>query len=103
MHATVENIEHGYRQGLGCGPAEIAVQRDPLCPGLGLGHGQRNSQNGIGAEFALTRGAIQLNHESVDRRLVPRLLAPQTRRQDPIHVLHRLGNALSQETLATIS
>jgi hypothetical protein len=42
--------------------------------GLGLGHCQRNSQNRIGAEFAFTRGAIHLNHEPVDRRLIPRLL-----------------------------
>src|SRR5262249_30878066 len=41
--------------------------------------------------------------ESVDHRLVPRLFATQTRRQDPIHVLHGLSNTFSQKTLATIS
>ena len=51
---------------LGVGAAEIAVERQPDRRGRGMGHRQRDAENGVGAELRLVRRAVEIEHELVD-------------------------------------
>ena len=51
VFAAVENVHHRHRQDVGVAAADIAVQRQVDGRGGGLGHGQRNAKNGVGAEL----------------------------------------------------
>ena len=54
------------------GAADIAIERQVAAIGGGLGHGQRDAENGVGAEPALVRRAVELDHGLVDLRPAPR-------------------------------
>ena len=51
--AAVEHVHHGHRQGAGADAAEVLVERQAHRLGGGLGHGQRDAQDGVGAQLAL--------------------------------------------------
>src|SRR5436189_304734 len=52
MRAAVDDVHHRHRQDVGLGAADITVERQAGGVGRGLGHRQRNAENGIGAEAA---------------------------------------------------
>ena len=68
MHAAVEDVHHRYRQHVGVGAADVAVQRQLELGGGGLGDGQRHAENGVGAEPALVVRAVEVDELTVDRR-----------------------------------
>jgi hypothetical protein len=48
--AAVEHVHHRHRQHVGVGAADVAVQRQAELVGGGLGHGERDAEDGVGAE-----------------------------------------------------
>src|SRR5699024_11352435 len=69
--AAVEDVHHRHRQDVGVGPADVLVQRHAGGVGGGAGHGQGHTEDGVGSDGALVRGAVELDHRGVD---VPLLL-----------------------------
>jgi hypothetical protein len=72
MLAAVHDVHHGHGQGATGDAAQVAIERQVLAGGRGVGHGQRDAQNGISAQPALVLGAVQLDHGLVDAALVGR-------------------------------
>ncbi|SHT23217.1 Uncharacterised protein [Mycobacteroides abscessus subsp. abscessus] len=50
MRATVEDVHHRHRQDVCVRPAQVAEQGQPGRIGSGLGHGQRDTQDGVGTQ-----------------------------------------------------
>src|SRR5690606_2914116 len=70
MRAAVDDVHHRHRQDTGVRAADIAVERQVGGFGSGLGDGERDAENGVGAEAGLVRRAIELDHGLVDLDLV---------------------------------
>ena len=98
MRTTIDDVHHRHRQGAGRGAADIAVKRQAGSISGGLGDGQRNPQNGIGAELCLVGRAVQLDHRLIDGDLVLGLHAGQRIKDIAVDGRHRLGDALAHVT-----
>ncbi len=96
MRAAVQHVQHRRGQHAGVHAAQIAVQRNlkRLRHGARRGHG--NGKNGVGAQLALVRRAVQRNHRLVDQPLVGRVHAFQLRRNHGFNVFHGLQHALAE-------
>ena len=70
MLATVEDVEHGDGEAIGLGAAEVAIQWQFERIGGCTGDGQRDAEDGVGAEPALVRRAVQFAHKAVDQPLL---------------------------------
>ena len=81
VRAAVDDVGHRHRQHLGVRSAEVLEERQAQRVGGGLGVGQRDGQDGVGAELGLGFRAVELEHDAVNRQLVERVQAPE-RRQD---------------------
>ena len=73
--APIQDVEtRDGKDTSGC-TAEIAVQRHPDSGGRGPGCGQRDREDGVGAEMTLVRGSVEIEHHLVDGFLVRRIHA----------------------------
>ena len=77
MRAAVEDVHHRHRQHVRVRAAEVAEQRQVGGLGGGLGDGQRDAEDGVGAERALVGGAVQVDHRLVDQPLLGGVEADQ--------------------------
>ena len=72
--AAVEDVHHRHRQDRRLAAAvelgEVAVERLAGVGGGGLGDRQRDAEDRVGAEPALVRGAVELDHRLVERALL---------------------------------
>ncbi len=77
MRAAVDDVHHRHGEDVGIDSADIAEER--LAGGLcgGLGHGHRDAEHGVGAEFGFVVGAIELDQQFIERGLVHRIGADQ--------------------------
>lgn len=70
VRATVDDVERGAGEDVGLLDAgkrgNVGVEGEALVGGTGLGDGHRDTEDGIGAELALVRGAVKLDHEVVN-------------------------------------
>ena len=66
MHAAVDDVHHRHRQQPRRSAADITVQRQLIRRRGGLRHRKRYAENGIGAEPALVRRAVEPDHGLVD-------------------------------------
>jgi hypothetical protein len=75
-----------------------------LLGSTGLGNGQADTQNGVGAKLGLVRGTIEVDEELIDGRLVLDIEAGlnDSRAERLVHVLDSLGNTLA-EPLALVT
>ena len=55
VHAAVEHVHHRNRQHVGADPADVAVQGQADLVGRGVGHRERDAEDGVGAEAGLVR------------------------------------------------
>ena len=90
--AAVDDVEGGHRQDdvvVAGQIGDVPVQRHALFGGAGLADGQGDTENGIGAEFRLIFGAIELQHEFVDALLIGfvEILRDQSGTQHRVDVL----------------
>ena len=70
MHAAIDDVHHRHRQGPRRGAADIAIERHVEGFGRRLGAGQRHAEDGVGAEPALVRRAVEIDHDLVDQDLL---------------------------------
>ncbi|MPM30051.1 hypothetical protein SDC9_76593 [bioreactor metagenome] len=75
--ATVEDVHHRHGKDVGRRTADVAVERQVgrLCGGVG--DGQRDAEDGVGAQLALVRGAVEFEHGLVEEALLGGLEAQQ--------------------------
>ena len=85
------------------GAADIAVERQAGGFGRGLRHRQRDAENGVGAEAALVRRAVELDHRLVDVDLVFGFHAADRLEQFAIDGLDGLEHALAEIAGAAVA
>ncbi len=102
MRTAVEDVHHRHRQGGAVFPrvggherGEVLVQRLAGRGGRRVGQGHRHAQDGVGAQAAEVRRAVQRDELGVDRALVGGL-ADQGLGDLAVHMGHRLLDALAQ-------
>mmetsp|Transcript_35776 Transcript_35776/g.82841 ORF Transcript_35776/g.82841 Transcript_35776/m.82841 type:complete len:509 (-) Transcript_35776:20-1546(-) len=106
--ATVNDIEarDWHRELAAVVASKVRVvleQWDLLSTSAGLGHGERRAEDGVGAEVALVRGAIEIDHEVVNALLVTRILADKSRGDGVVHVPNSAKDTLTHVTGATVA
>ena len=79
MGAAVDDVGHRHGQHFGVRPAEIFEQRLAERGGGGLGVGERDGEDGVGAELGFRFRAVQFQHRAVNRQLVERRRGPAMR------------------------
>ena len=97
--AAVDDVHHRHGQGHGRLPAQRAVERQA---GVGRGrlrHGERHAEQGVRAERALRRGAVELDHAPVDRSLIARVETLHGRAEHGGDVADRAQDALAEVRL----
>ena len=99
VDAAVDDVEHGDGELRRVGPAEIAVERDVGRDRGRPGDRERHAQQGVGAQLALGRRAVDLDHPAIEGGLVGGLHPRDGRGEDGVHVLHRLEDPLAAEAL----
>ena len=80
------------------GATQVCVEGQTQGFGGGAGHSQRDTQDGVSAQLALVRGAVQIHHDLVNVALVQRI-HPHNFGGD--HVVHRSDGL--QHTLAAVT
>ena len=90
MFAPIENVEHRHREGAGIDAAQVPVEGQVEVAGGRLGHSHADRQDGIGPQLALGLGAVQFQHQFVDRNLFDRVHADQFFGNCLVDVLDRL-------------
>ncbi len=93
--ATVHDVHVRNREDVAVGAADVAVQR--LAGGLGGGvqGSQGDAEDGVGAETALVRGAVELDHGLVEGTLVGSVHADDLRSDLFVHGLDGVENTLA--------
>ncbi len=66
MGATVEHVEARHRERARRGAPEVAKQRETDRRGGGAGDGERDAEDGVGAESFLVGGSVEIEHHLVD-------------------------------------
>jgi hypothetical protein len=98
MLAAIDDVHHRHRHGARRNAADIAVQGHAVIVRRRLGDGERDAEDGVGAEPRLVRRAVQIDHDIVDRRLRLGIHAA-----DRIEDLGLNGGHRLQDTLAAIA
>ena len=70
MRAAVEDVHHRHRQQVRVGAADVAEERQAGRLGGGLGDGERDAEDRVGAELGLVGRAVEVDHRLVDEALV---------------------------------
>jgi hypothetical protein len=76
----------------------VSIEGNALLSSAGLGNGQRDTEDGIGAELGLVRGAIEIDEELINLALVldVNVGLNQLGADDFIDVLNGLKDALAK-------
>jgi hypothetical protein len=104
--ASVDHIEGWHRKdelGVAGEVSEVLVERHALGGGTRLRDRQGDTQNGVGAEAALVRGAVQVDHCLVDLALVHRVHALDALSDLRVDVVHRVQDSLALAPGASIA
>ena len=103
MRTAVDDVHHRHGQRLGIHTADVAVERQTEIVGGSAGYGQRNTQDGVGAQLRFGRRTVQRDHRLVDAHLIRYAHTDDRRSNDVIHVLHRLLDTFARITLLSPS
>ena len=103
VRAAVEDVHHRHRQQVRVGTADVAVERQVGAVGGGLGDGERDAEDRVGAELGLVGGGVEVEHRLVDEPLVVGLEAEDRRRDRLDDALHGLLHALAEVALAAVA
>ena len=96
--AAVDDVHHGHRQARVGSAVEFGqMAKERLGPGGsgGFGVGQRNGKDGVGAETAFLRRAVEFDHGVVHGLLLRRIETAQRLRDGRLDVGHRALHAPS--------
>ena len=97
MFAAVDYVHHRHRKGAGIGAADVTIQRLTLIGRSGLGRGQRDPEDRVGAEPSLVGGAVEVDHDIVDDHLLGCLEAADGFQNFSLHVGDRREHAFAAE------
>ena len=75
MLAAIEDVHHGNGEDARVGTTEVAVERESDRIGSGAGDGERDTEDGVGAEGLLVGRAISLDHDAIDGGLIESIKA----------------------------
>jgi hypothetical protein len=95
VRTAVHDVHVRDRQDVAVGAADVAVQRQLGALGRGVHGRERDAQDGVGAQTALVRGAVKIDHEVVECALVGGVHADDLRGDLLIDGLHRVEDALA--------
>ena len=79
VRAAVEDVHHRDGQHVRVRAAEVAEQRQVGGLGGGVRDGQRDAEDGVGAERGLVGGGVQVEHRLVDQALLGGVVADELR------------------------
>mmetsp|Transcript_14093 Transcript_14093/g.37517 ORF Transcript_14093/g.37517 Transcript_14093/m.37517 type:complete len:501 (-) Transcript_14093:189-1691(-) len=100
MRAAVDHVEARHGQGQLVAVArqlrEVLVKRDALPLGRRLGRSHGHAEDGVGAQLALVRRAVELAHLLVQGSLLTHIHALDARVQNRVHSLDGLCHALAE-------
>ena len=77
VRAAVDDVHHRHGQHLGVRPAEVLEERLAGGGGGGVGGGERDAEDGVGAELLFVVGAVELDERVVDFDLIERVHAAE--------------------------
>ena len=103
MRTAVQDVHHGDGQDVGVGTADVLVQRELRLLRCGVGNGQGDTEDGVGAELGLVRGSVELDHGEVDGALLVGLEAEDLLADDVEHVLDGGQDALAAVAFAAVT
>ena len=103
MGAAIDDVHHRHRQGAGRGAADIFVERQAGGLGRGLGDGERDAEDSVGAEAALVFRAVELAHHVVDADLVLGVEPGDGVVDVVVDGIDRLGHALAEIALVAVA
>ncbi len=98
MGAAVEDVHHRDGKDLCVWPAEVLEEGQPDLRGGGVGGGQRDGEEGVGAELRFVRRAIEGDHGLVDGDLVEGVEAGEFLGDDFFDAGDGLGHALCRSS-----
>ncbi len=99
MSTTVYDVHHRNRQCVSVCTTDITIQRNVKSVSGSVCYGQGNTEDGVGAELALCRSAVEFEHLVVDGALLKYVPALKCRSDDIVHVGNSLEDTLSTETV----
>ena len=82
---------------------EVVVQRLARIGRRRPGGGQRDPEDRVGAEAALVRRPVELDHRPVERRLLGGSRTPDRLRDLPVHICDGLGDSLSAPEVSSVA
>ncbi len=97
MRAAVQDIEHGRGKNAGVDAAKIAIKRNFQRLRDGARSSHRNGENGVCAQLAFVRRAIEGDHRLVNQPLVACVHAFEFGRNHGFNVGHGLQNTFAEE------
>lgn len=98
MRSSVDDVESGnWEQDLLVSSqiSDVSVQGNSSLGSGSSASSQRNSENGIGSQFALVVGAIEFDEEFIQLLLLGDILANNSRGDDLVDVLHGSADTLA--------
>ena len=93
--AAVDDVHHRYRQDVGVGAPDVAVERQLRRGGRGVRHRQRHPEDGVGAQLGLVLGRVQVQHRLIHQPLFTGVEADQLGPELVDHPEHGLGHTLA--------
>ncbi len=97
MGPAVHDVHHRNGEGVGAGPADEAVERNAEALGGGVGGGEGDGQDGVGAKAAFVLGPVELDHGGVDEEGVCGVDADQGIGDFGVDVVDGFGDAFAAE------
>jgi len=99
VRAAVDDVHERHRQGAGGGAPDVPVEGQAARFRRRLRHREGDAQDRVGAQTALVAGAVEVDHEEVDERLVEGVLPHHLAGQRVVHGRDRLAHAAAEVTL----
>ena len=96
MHAAIDDVHHRHRQEPRRRAADIAIERQLVGRGRRLGDGERHAEDGVGAEPAFVRRAVERDHGLVDLDLRLGIHAAERLENLAVDRLDRVAHALAE-------
>jgi hypothetical protein len=96
MLAAVDDVHHRDGKRARRDAADITIEREAACVGRGFRCGEADAEDRVGAEAALVRGAVEVDHRLVEFALVLGIEADEQVGDFAVHRCDRLGDALAE-------
>ena len=103
VRAAVQHVHHRDREHVRRLAAEVAPQRLSGLGGRRLRAGQGHPQDRVGPQAALVRGAVEVEHRAIDRRLVCGVEAAHGFGQLAVDVGDCLGDSLAAPVVSAVA